>query len=95
MYTCPFHYVPLFAVDELLISPVTILLSYSTHDAEEGTRFSILFLFAMCSTLFSYFPVRLYERGVDHNDTTSTRTQMGWFFGNIKKNDEDSNRVQE
>lgn len=39
----PFHYVPLLAVDELLISPVTILLSYSSHDAEKGTRLIISF----------------------------------------------------
>lgn len=58
---------------------------------------SVFYFYLQCVqlSLFSYFPVRLYERGVDHNDTTSTRTQMGWFFGNIKKIDEDSNRVQE
>lgn len=50
MYICPFHYVPLSAVDELLISPVTILLSYSTHDAEKETRFIIL-LFLKCVAL--------------------------------------------
>lgn len=42
MYICPFHYVPLSAVDELLISPVTVLLTYSTHDAEKETGFIII-----------------------------------------------------
>lgn len=83
MYTCPFHYVPLSAVDELLISPVTILLSYSTH--EKGTKVIIL-LFEMCSTLFRFsnFPVKLYEKGVEMTTSTSMCTQMAWFFGNIK-----------
>lgn len=50
MYICPFHYVPLSAVDELLISPVTILLSYSTHNAEKETGF-IIALFLKCVPL--------------------------------------------
>lgn len=50
MYICPFHYVPLSAFDELLISPVTILLSYSTHDAEKETGF-IIVLFLKCVLL--------------------------------------------
>lgn len=54
MYTCPFHYVPLSAVDELLISPVTILLSYRTHDAEKKPQESLFYLFEMCSTLFRF-----------------------------------------
>lgn len=65
MYICPFHYVPLSAVNELLISPVTILLSYSTHDAEKETRF-IIVLFLKCVPLSLDFLNLLqgYTKGV-------------------------------
>lgn len=80
-YTCPFHYVSLSAVDELLIFPVTILLSYRTHDAEKATRFIILFFlkFVFHSLFrFSCFPVRLHERGIEMTTRIGHQSAPEW-----------------